>query len=58
MEEFVSDLLSKREIVARARLAGIDLGTTISCYRPIDYTSCGACDACALRARVDYEAGE
>ncbi len=50
--------LSKAEIVRRAMELGVDPGLTFSCYSPTaEGRSCGACDACRLRARGFREAG-
>ena len=50
--------LSKAEIIRTGRLLGVDYDQTISCYDPApDGTTCGRCDACALRRRGFAEAG-
>jgi len=49
---------TKAEIVREAMRLGVDVGTTLSCYRPgPDGAACGACDACLLRERGFREAG-
>lgn len=50
--------LSKAEIVHEAVRLGVDLASTLSCYRPdAAGRPCGGCDACILRARGFREAG-
>jgi 7-cyano-7-deazaguanine synthase len=50
--------LSKAQIIRRAVELGVDLGTTVSCYRPDERgRPCGRCDSCRLRARGFEEAG-
>jgi 7-cyano-7-deazaguanine synthase len=50
--------LSKAQIILRAVELGVDLGVTISCYKPgKDGAPCGECDSCRLRARGFEEAG-
>ena len=44
--------LTKAQIIAEGVRLGVDFGLTTCCYDPLaDGTSCGACDACQLRAR-------
>ena len=51
-------LLSKREIVERGMVLGLDYGLTLSCYDPSDAgEACGRCDACQLRLKGFREAG-
>lgn len=54
--------LTKAQIVERARVLGVDLAQTHTCYDPVvrggDVLACGRCDACALRLRGFREAGE
>jgi 7-cyano-7-deazaguanine synthase len=53
--------LSKREIVLRAALLGVDLSLTHTCYAPRlergPVQACGRCDACRLRLKGFAEAG-
>jgi len=50
--------LSKAEIVRRAVAWDVPYTLTVSCYDPaVSGESCGACDACLLRARGFLEAG-
>jgi 7-cyano-7-deazaguanine synthase len=50
--------LSKAQIVRRAVDLGVEVGRTVSCYRPgPEGAACGACDACLLRERGFREAG-
>jgi len=50
--------LTKADIVRRATELGVDLARTLSCYDPgPGEVPCGACDACALRAKGFAEAG-
>lgn len=53
--------LSKKEIVLRAEVLGVDLGLTHSCYDPLErdgtWLACGSCDACLLRLKGFREAG-
>jgi len=50
--------LTKAQIITRGRKLGVDYSLTLSCYDPnVDGTPCGACDACALRAKGFREAG-
>jgi 7-cyano-7-deazaguanine synthase len=49
---------TKAEIVRRAVELGVDVGRTLSCYRPgPDGEACGLCDSCLLRERGFREAG-
>ncbi len=49
---------TKAQIVRRAVSLGVDLGLTLSCYRPGPTgQACAVCDACLLRARGFREAG-
>ncbi|MEY4014107.1 MAG: hypothetical protein RLZZ290_971 [Pseudomonadota bacterium] len=49
--------LSKAEIILTARSLGLDPEWTLSCYDPSpEGSSCGACDACLLRAKGLSEA--
>lgn len=55
--------LTKREIVLRAEVLGVDLALTHTCYDPIvvgvsdeRVLACGRCDACQLRLRGFQEA--
>lgn len=45
--------LTKREVVARAVQAGVNLDATWSCYEARDGAPCGECNAC--RARIDAQ---
>ncbi len=50
--------LSKAEIIRRGLALGVDYALTRSCYNPdAAGTSCGRCDACAIRLRGFAEAG-
>lgn len=50
--------LDKAGIIRLGASLGVDYGLTHSCYDPApDGRSCGACDACRLRARGFREAG-
>jgi 7-cyano-7-deazaguanine synthase len=49
--------LTKSQIVALGRNLGVDYTRTWSCYRPSGHQPCGQCDACALRAAAEREAG-
>lgn len=46
---------TKARIVKEAKLWGLPLEKTISCYKPRDRTPCGKCNACLLRKSA-YEA--
>ncbi len=49
---------SKREIILRGIVLGVDYGLTLSCYDPsAGGEACGRCDACALRRKGFEEAG-
>ena len=49
---------SKAGIVRKALALGVDVGRTLSCYRPDSAgRPCGGCDSCRLRARGFSEAG-
>jgi 7-cyano-7-deazaguanine synthase len=49
--------LRKADIIRRGMELGVDYAMTHSCYDPAaDGAACGACDACALRARGFVEA--
>jgi 7-cyano-7-deazaguanine synthase len=51
-------LLSKREIIERGLVLGLDYGLTLSCYDPSEAgEACGRCDACQLRLKGFREAG-
>lgn len=50
--------LSKAEIIKMGLEIGVDYGTTHSCYDPIGTLACGHCDACLLRLKGFFEAGE
>lgn len=45
--------MTKKEIVKDAKLVGLDLGETWSCYEPQGDSPCGKCLSCKVR----YEAG-
>jgi 7-cyano-7-deazaguanine synthase len=45
----------KAEVVRRALEMKLPLQLTLSCYRPMDRTPCGTCNACLLRKKA-YEA--
>ena len=47
--------LHKAEVLHRG--AGLPLGLTFSCVRPLDGRHCGACNKCAERRRAFAEAG-
>jgi 7-cyano-7-deazaguanine synthase len=50
--------LTKAQIIREGLALGVDYGLTTSCYDPAsDGMPCGACDACALRAKGFAEAG-
>jgi 7-cyano-7-deazaguanine synthase len=53
--------LTKREIVLRAEVLGVDLALTHTCYDPLEregrWLACGRCDACRLRLKGFREAG-
>lgn len=50
--------MSKADIVRTGAALGVDYSLTLSCYDPApDGASCGACDACLLRAKGFAEAG-
>ena len=50
--------MTKAEIIHAGIDLGVDYALTISCYDPTaDGASCGACDACRLRAKGFAEAG-
>jgi 7-cyano-7-deazaguanine synthase len=49
--------LAKSQIVALGQNLGVDYARTWSCYRPSGSEPCGGCDACALRAAAEREAG-
>jgi 7-cyano-7-deazaguanine synthase len=52
---------SKADIVRRARLLGVPIELTFSCYDPVPsgtgWAACGRCDACLLRQKGLQEAG-
>lgn len=51
-------LLSKREIIERGTVLGVDYGLTLSCYDPSPSgEACGHCDACQLRLKGFRENG-
>jgi 7-cyano-7-deazaguanine synthase len=51
-------MLSKSEIIGKARKLGVDLGLTHSCYDPSpEGLACGECDSCLLRLKGFREAG-
>lgn len=49
--------MTKREIIQRGTVLGLDYGLTTSCYAPVDDRACGRCDSCLLRAKGFSEAG-
>ena len=50
--------LSKKEIIQRGLVLGVDYGLTVSCYDPSPTGDpCGSCDSCRLRAKGFAEAG-
>ena len=50
--------LTKREIIARGLVLGVDYAMTLTCYDPTpDGRACGRCDACRLRLRGFAENG-
>lgn len=50
--------LTKAEIIQKGTELGVDYSNTHSCYNPDESgTSCGECDACALRLKGFSEAG-
>jgi 7-cyano-7-deazaguanine synthase len=50
--------LSKADIIREGAALGVDYGLTLSCYDPTpEGSSCGRCDACALRRKGFAEAG-
>jgi 7-cyano-7-deazaguanine synthase len=51
-------LLTKGQIVSRARELGLDFSLTSSCYDPsAEGRPCGTCDSCLLREKGFIEAG-
>jgi 7-cyano-7-deazaguanine synthase len=49
---------TKAQIIKQARLLGVDLSLTHSCYDPLpDGRACGRCDSCQLRIKGFREAG-
>jgi 7-cyano-7-deazaguanine synthase len=50
-------LMTKREIIERGVVLGLDYGLTHSCYDPGPDGPCGRCDSCVLRANGFAEAG-
>jgi 7-cyano-7-deazaguanine synthase len=50
--------LSKREIIQRGMVLGVDFGLTLTCYDPSPSgAACGRCEACLLRRRGFRESG-
>ena len=49
--------MTKAEIIALGTKLGVDYGLTVSCYRQVDDTACGACDSCYYRRKGFVEAG-
>ncbi|MEO5816506.1 MAG: 7-cyano-7-deazaguanine synthase QueC [Gemmatimonadaceae bacterium] len=51
--------LTKREIVELGLSLGVDYAMTVSCYDPSpEGVACGHCDACQLRLKGFFEAGQ
>jgi 7-cyano-7-deazaguanine synthase len=49
---------TKKEIIQKGIVLGVDYSTTHSCYDPgTDGVACGQCDACLLRLKGFSEAG-
>lgn len=42
--------MTKHEVVDTARLLGVDIESTWSCYRALDGKPCGTCNSCSSRA--------
>ena len=44
--------MDKRRTLIEAAAAGLPLGLTFSCVRPVDRQHCGRCNKCAERRRA------
>ncbi len=49
--------MSKAQIIETGTSLGVDYSRTLSCYDPVGFVACRACDACLLRQKGFAEAG-